>query len=565
MRKFITLLLILASCQTYSQTKLPSDVIEEINRRIEYGINPSIAIGIVNKEGYQFYSFGTKQLNGEKVNEHTIYEIGSITKTFTGTLLALAILKGEMNAEDPAQNYLEKLTLPTRGDEVIRLGNLTDHTSSLPRMPDNFSPADPLNPYADYTIEDMYEFLESVELSRDIGSQYEYSNLAQGLLGHILSLKAGKSYEDLVQTRILKPLNMIESSITFTDGMIKNLALPYSNSVEVKNWDIPTLAGAGAIRSSTSDMLKYLEANLGLKESDLYSAMQLAHTPRHNKAGLMQVGFGWHIKPEEEGNIIWHNGGTGGYRAFAGFVSESKSGVVVLTNSNVSIDDIGFHLLNENNTLNVTKKPVTQIIRQSIDEKGIEQALEDFNRIKIENSDDYVFSEASINRLGYDYLEKNIEAALAIFKLNIEEYPNSSNVYDSYGEALMKNGQNDLAIENYKRSLELNPGNANAIDMLKKLGVDMDENVMVSEEVLETYVGDYQLAPGFIISITREENRLFAQATNQAKFEIYPITETEFFYKVVEAQIRFNTSDGEVESLTLFQNGREVPGMRMSE
>jgi tetratricopeptide (TPR) repeat protein len=342
--------------------------------------------------------------------------------------------------------------------------------------------------------------------------------------------------------------------------MKKNLAMGHSNGRQVENWDIPTLAGAGAIRSSTFDMLKFLAANIGLNKTSLRKAMDLTHTPRHDKAGKHRVGFGWHITAGKNGDVIWHNGGTGGYRTFAGFVKETGMGVVVLTNSDQSADDIGFHLLDPDTPLTTIKARVVAEMKKAIDTKGIAAGIAVYHDLKKNKPDEYDFSEGSINLLGYQYIDTNLPAALAIFKLNIEENPDSWNVYDSYGEALLKDGQHQLAIENYKKSVEINPGNQGGIDALKQLGVSVQSNMEVSESILEKYVGRYELAPTFSITITREGNHLFAQATNQQKFEIFPKSETEFYYKVVDAQITFETDK---EQLTLHQGGRHLPGKKV--
>jgi len=154
--------------------------------------------------------------------------------------------------------------------------------------------------------------------------------------------------------------------------------------------------------------------------------------------------------------------------------------------------------------------------------------------------------------------------ALALFKFNVEQFPNSSNAYDSYGEALARNNQKDLAIENYKKSLELNPGNTGGIKALEKLGVKYQPaDADVPESVLETYVGTYALSPAFNIEVTRIGKQLFTQATNQVKVEIYAKSPTEFYLKVVEASITFNSDGQKIESLTLHQSGRDIPGKKI--
>jgi len=562
-------LVLLLSTASFGQSgkKLPDDVVNSINKRIEFGLNPSVVVGIIDKDGPHYFNFGRKSENGPEANEHTIYEIGSITKVFTAILLAQQVIDGKLKLDDPIKNYLPpEVKVPQRGAKEITFGNLSDHTSGLPRMPANFAPADPGNPFADYTVDQLYSFLSGYELTRDVGSAYEYSNLAQGLLGHILALNAGLPYESLMIKTIAKPLRMEETKITLDEKMKKNLATGYNRGVEAENWDLPTLAGAGAIRSSTYDMLKFLSANLGYLKTPLETAMNKTHEVRHDKAGGMSVGLGWHIMKGKNGDVIWHNGGTGGYRAFAGFVKETGEGVVLLTNSTASVDDIGFHLLNPESALVTVKPGIAAELRKTIDAKGVEAAKTLFYDLKENKPDEYDFSEEEINTLGYSYVEKNPEAALAIFKMNVDMYPTSSNVYDSYGEALLKNGDKILAIENYKKSVELNPANTNAIQALEKMGVKLQiEDVEVPEATLDTYVGTYELAPGFNIVITHEGKQLFGQATGQEKFELFAKSNVEFYLKVVNAQIIFNINEQTaVESLTLFQNGQKTEGKKIN-
>lgn len=568
MRHFIFLFFLVLSSASIAQEKtLPQDVLSNIKQRIDANRNPSIVVGIIDKDGPRYYSFGVTKENGKQVNEHSIYEIGSISKVFTATLLANSVLKGELSLDDPIEKFLpDSVNVPMYEGQHITLGNLSDHTSSLPRMPDNFQPADPANPYADYSVKQMYDFLSSYELLRPIGSQYEYSNLAVGLLGHILGLHAGKSYEELMIKTIAGPLDMNETKIELNGAMKKNLAIGHVMGTPVSNWDLPTLAGAGAIRSSIHDMLIFLAAEMGLTSTPLVKAMELTQQVRHDKANGNSLGLGWHIAPGSEHKIFWHNGGTGGYRTFIGFIKETGTGVAVFTNSDVGVDDIGFHLLDPERKLKDVEPSIAAYLKGVIEKEGTENLMEKYNSYVKINPEHESTSENEINSLGYYYLNQNkIEPALALFKVNVQVYPESANVYDSYGEALMKNGEKEAAIQNYKKSLELNPGNTNAIDMLAIMGVHMEmKELEVADNILETYVGTYELAPGFNLVITKKESQLWAQATGQAEYEIYPKSPTEYFYKVVDAQIVFNkNADGTVEGLTLHQAGRDIPGKKI--
>ena len=331
----------------HAQEKISEEVKENIKSRVENGINTGIVVGLITSDGTTYYSYGVKTLKtNDPVDENSVFEIGSISKTFTGILLADMVVKGDLNLDDPLQDLLPNgINAPTRNGESIKLFHLSNHTSSLPRLPDNMTPTNPANPYADYSEKQLYDFLNGYELTRDIGSQYEYSNYAAGLLGHVMASKRNLTYEELMVDVIAKPLGMENTSVVFTAQMKKNLAMGHSNGLEVENWDLPTVAGAGAIRSTAVDMLKYLAANMGLEKSSLYSAMQLAHQNSGSEDSNPIVGLGWHTLESDGLEIIWHNGGTGGYRTFAGFIKGGNIGVVVLSNSDAGVDDIGIHLL----------------------------------------------------------------------------------------------------------------------------------------------------------------------------------------------------------------------------
>ncbi len=345
-------------------TKAPniSDMVKEnIRLRIENGTAVGLVVGFIDAKGNrEYFCSGTTSVsNGKPVDEDSVYEIGSISKVFTGILFADMILKGELALDDLVEDRLpEDVSVPSRGGEQITLEHLATHTSALARMPTNFKPSDLSNPYADYIVEDMYEFISGYSLTRDIGEKYEYSNLGMGLLGHILSLKAGQSYEQMLTERICDVLGMESTVIAFTEELKGRLARGHNTAGEVSNWDIPTLAGAGAIRSTARDMLTFLAANMGLERTPLSEAMEMSHEERVDAGRDMRVGLAWHIRDNGETRIVWHNGGTGGYRTFCGFIQDQEIGVVVLSNMNVGADDIGFHLLDSSYELLAIKEEV---------------------------------------------------------------------------------------------------------------------------------------------------------------------------------------------------------------
>ena len=342
------------------ERNITDEVKENIQKRIENGETVGMVVGFINPQGRRaYFCVGTLTIGGkEQVDENTIYEIGSISKAFTGIVLADMVLNNELKLDDPAEAYLpETVNVPSRNGKKITLEHLATHTSAIARMPSNFHPADLRNPYADYSVEDMYTFISGYTLRRDIGEKYEYSNLGMGLLGHILGLKAGMNYEQLIRERICEVLGMESTVISLTEELKERLAKGHNKAGEVPNWDIPTLAGAGAIRSTAHDMLTFLAANMGIKPSKLSAAMNMSHKAYVDASENLKVGLGWHISDNGKTQIIWHNGGTGGYRTFCGFIKDKKIGVVVLSNMNISTDDIGFHLLDSSYELKNIEEP----------------------------------------------------------------------------------------------------------------------------------------------------------------------------------------------------------------
>lgn len=327
-----------------------SDIKTILRERIEVAKKAvGIVVGIVDEHGTRVVSCGRFERDGgREVDANTVFEIGSATKAFTCVLLQDMVERRKMKLDDPVAKYLPKsVKMPTRGGKEVTLLDLATHTSALPRMPDNFAPKDEHNPYADFTVAQMYACLSGCKLTRDIGAKYEYSNLGMGLLGHVLALKAGRSYETLVVERICRPLKMESTRIKLDAKLKARLAPGHTETGEPQaNWDLPTLAGAGALRSTANDLLTFLSANLGLAKSSLTPTLRKSHVVRFRGAAPdLDLALGWHVLRKFGVEIIWHNGKTGGYVSFMGFDPAKRRGVAVLSNSANTVDDIGLHLL----------------------------------------------------------------------------------------------------------------------------------------------------------------------------------------------------------------------------
>jgi CubicO group peptidase (beta-lactamase class C family) len=342
--------------QARGQDLPPDETVRGIlEERVALGRNPGIVVGLVDRHGPRVVAAGTSGTEGVELDGQTVFEIGSITKVFTAAVLQDMVLKGQVGWNDPVGDFLPgHVSVPGEPHRDVTLLDLATHRSGLPRMPVNFTPADVRNPYADYTVEQLYEFLSGASLVYPIGSDWEYSNLGMGLLGHVLSLRAGTTYERVVRERILDPLGMHDTGI----DLAPPVAAPHAQGHGVKGepvpgWDIPTLAGAGALRSTGLDMILFAAANLVKEEGDVFEALHGTHRVRTPEVAQgLSMALGWlvnHRLPDRP--ILWHNGGTGGFHSFLGLDKEGHRAVVVLTNGTASIDDIGFHLLDSRSPL----------------------------------------------------------------------------------------------------------------------------------------------------------------------------------------------------------------------
>jgi CubicO group peptidase (beta-lactamase class C family) len=333
------------------------DQIVEPHLRDAKGVG--IVVGVLTDDGRQVFGYGTVRLKEERQPDgDTLFEIGSVTKVFTTLILADMVRVGEVRLDDPVQLYLpETVKVPKRGDKEITLRHLATHTSGLPRLP--WSSWHQLlnlnndNPYAHYSTEEVYRFVSGQELQRDPGAKYEYSNLGVGLLGDALVRRAkAKNYEELVVKRVCEPLGLKDTHITLSDGQKERLAPGHDEKGKpTPGWDFASIEGAGALRSTTNDLLTFLEAQLGRKKTDLQPAIESCQKVYHEEAnGKRRIGLGWRMADLNGKTLAGHMGGTGGYRSSVLFLKGGKTGVVVLCNSakiGEKVEEIGVEVLKE--------------------------------------------------------------------------------------------------------------------------------------------------------------------------------------------------------------------------
>lgn len=318
---------------------------------IDSGVAVGIAVGVLYEGKTGARGYGLVRIGGtDKPDASTIYEIGSISKVFTGILLADAAQRGLVKLTDPIQKFVPEGTrVPRFKDKPILLSHLTSHTSALPRMPVNFAGADPMDPFAHYDRERLYLGLEQTKLTRAPGGEYAYSNLAVGLLGQLLvDIQKSKDFQTLLRTRICEPLGLHDTYVRLDKARAARFAPAYTNTgLARRGWAFDSLVGCGGIRSTVTDMLTFAAAVLEITEFDgdkahLKGALRLAQQRVFKPSFLRTmsqsaVGCGWHIGPGK--NLIWHNGATGGYRAMLLIDTKQKCAVVVLSNTTSKLID----------------------------------------------------------------------------------------------------------------------------------------------------------------------------------------------------------------------------------
>ena len=278
----------------------------------------------------------------------TIFEIGSITKLFTATLLADMAGEGLVRLDDAVARHLpEGVRLPERSAPVT-LADLASHTAGLPRLPRGMlrrSLRHRRNPYAGYTVQDLHVAVNKARLRRR--RRPRYSNFGFGLLGHVLALRAHAGYEALVEQRICRPLRLADTSIVVPGDRLARFAQGHDRRGRpVPHWDLPALPGAGGLRSTVDDLLVFIALHLGEGDSGLVHAARVTREPRA-RLGSMRVGLGWMDVPlrGRSHRVLFHNGGTGGFRSFCGVVVSTRTAVAVLASSARSVDAVGMRLL----------------------------------------------------------------------------------------------------------------------------------------------------------------------------------------------------------------------------
>jgi CubicO group peptidase (beta-lactamase class C family) len=306
-----------------------------------------LSIGVFKDGKISLYNYGeTARGNGTLPTANTIFEIGSITKTFTSTLLAYYVNEGRVKLTDPITKYLPDSVAANPELKAITLLTLSNHTSGLPTLPDNLAAhaKDGQNPYKDYTKQLLFSYLKTCKPNIKPGEQYAYSNLAVGLLGTILERVSGKTFEQMVTEIITQPLQMSSTAEHLTPLLKQRFTTVYNeDGVQTPAWGFDALAPCGALRSTVNNLLIYARANMVKTNTKLSKAFELTHQITFNKD--VKIGLAWHIITVNNVDYVFHNGGTYGSSSFLAFNTEKNISIVVLSNCGESTDNVGVGIL----------------------------------------------------------------------------------------------------------------------------------------------------------------------------------------------------------------------------
>ena len=499
-----------------------TDVQAIIDERVSAGLAPGIVVGLLHGDGsMEFYASGTLQADGvDKVNEDTIFEIGSVTKVFTAIIAAGMEQDGTLSLDDPVQGYMPiGVDMPTKNGHDISLRHLATHTSGLPRMPsENWSPSDPTNPYVDYTPERMYCFLSGHALERDPGSKKLYSNLGMGLLGHVLELQSGQTYEELLQNRICEPLGMASTTCTPQAEDHDRVAGAHKGVRPSSAWDFTGLAGAGAINSTAQDMLVFAAANFRVVDSPVEIAMRDCRG-----LDVSDKALAWGSGKDERGRYVSHSGGTGGFASYLELRPDSKQAVIVLANSSYrGVDRVGAHLMNGEAALD-PMAPEPHILDELV---GV-----------------YVFA----------------QGAEFTFKRNGRRF--RGNISGQQPATFHFTGQDRFEVKEESAQVTFGRNRRGEIDRVVLHQAGRHQEILKrghSPQAVDLgeYTGDYRLPSSRTFSVKREGKGLSIKLTGQGWLSCVLVGRDRFEYKAAKAQFSFlRDSDGRVDRLILHQNG----------
>lgn len=469
----ISLIIIVFKYSTYSD-----DRIKRIDSFIEYYVKNGFLNGavLIAEKGEIIYQDAYGIANYEMNIPHQIngkFQIYSISKQFTSLIMLQLVQDGLVDLNEPITKFLKYYRKDT--GNKIQIKHLLNHSHGISIPEWNEIPLS-----LDMQLDGFVENYLSNDLVSEPGTDFSYGSVGRGyvLAAAVIEKVTGKSFETVLNERILEPLGMENSGIFKSNEILPNYVGSYRKSGDSFTKRIDRhhsqKIGASSMYSTINDLFLW---DRGLNSNELLSKslMDEMFTPQIQTSGGMHYGYGVRISNVEiddnDKKLVWHGGG--GVNLICRAIEDNYT---IIFLNNVSTD-LSLYLAAEEIIKILNDQPydliqihVYDLLRQIIESQGVEKAISHYKYLKSNLQEYYIFNEDELNILGnYFMYYKKYSTAIQIFELNTLEYPKSSKVYDSLGEAYLKNGQNELALKNYTKSLELDPNNANAIEMLKQL------------------------------------------------------------------------------------------------
>jgi len=509
---------------------LPSETQETLNRWLE-GNPGGIVVALIDANGVEFAQVGIfSSDNPKRVNADSQFEIGSISKVFTATLFAESRRLGKVELDDP-------VGLPFAPSRIT-YRQLVTHTSGLPDHQKDFAHGDPFNPYGVESMDRLVATFDSQSLNAH-ESPWSYSNLGIAVLGQALAKIWNTSYEEVLFSRILEPLQLKSTTPSWRKADPARLAPGHTNEGRQINWDFASYTPAGGIVSSARDLAHFVQASLGLVRSSL--AADLLETTKPLKpvgdwGG--RIGMVWNIDRWEERTIVSHGGATGGYRSFVAFDPSAQRGIVVLTNSSAEVTDLGEALLmNKLKALPLWRNAV------SLDEKSIAEYVG-----RYEFSSTEILTITAQNHM----LSAQVTGSLSLTVFAEEKdklFAKSVNVLITF----QRDASGKITGLLWRQNEWDRHGNR----------LPERREIQLEKTVLKDYTGVYTVSPLFSLTVRLEGDILYVQPTEQEKALLFAEQKDQFFVKIADTRFRFTRdTDGKINGLVMLDNGQQISAKR---
>lgn len=537
--RFATLALALAAANAHATTD--TELRKIVDQRLHGDrTGACMAVAVIEKDAVARTFACADDKDDARIDAKSAFEIGSVSKTMTAALLADLIGQGKASLDDPLADYLPAgAKVPAFEGKQILLRHVVTHTSGLPALPARLGATDMNDPYVNLTEDALLASLGDATLSAAPGTKFEYSNFASMVLSYAVARRAGEDYETLIRKRLFAPLKMDNAYIKRLPAGVRAAQGHSPNGKAVPAWNFSTnLAGVGGVRATLDDMVKYVQGELGKPAVSITPALELS---QQEVSKTPPMAMNWMLMPVAGRTVHVHEGGTGGFSSFVAFDNARQRGVVILSdttwNSLGSLGTLGLHLVDGSFPLGKPRKAV----KPSAD--LLEGLVGDYRvgamKMKLSRKGDALAIQAE----GQPAYTMAYDDAGDFYPLDFDALLRPGRTSSGYGFTWMQMG--------------------GAVAAQRVDGAVAAPKISLSAEKLREYAGEYPLVPGFGLTVTEKDGRLFVQGTGQQAIGVSAVKADTFVADVVAAEIRFERdASGKVIALTLLQGGQKLRGER---